>query len=619
MDSVAGHVLRAPRMLRRICVYQASAGKMTLSSPLRCGAVSLTSYTDEPPHPDDATTMRSWIAVHGIDGLASLCVPHLFAYALSCGDAQVLDWLVVQGYVTWTKELLLLHTHDCNMCLGARKDLGAATTMRALGCVAHATEKGHVAMLQLLYENGMSVAGIWKAVCAGGDRRIAKYVVANALDAWDDACINVAAANGHFALVRYFLRLGYTGVDRRTLALAVQHDQLETVQVLLAQDRRTRLFFADALRGAVEYRRLNLLRWLCRQPAAQAFLKATNALAEYFCAPAAIRQCLCDAISQHALDMCMCSVLVSTSLFPTIASYQDGLDGRTFDLHELCSRGLALYRNYDRESPASCMYGAYHERFGHWRARHGLSQLRDLCVPHLFAFAMAYGNAEVLQALGPQLLSSQRRVELSCRHHRMCGYAKDQLDHRKIAYSTVVMHAAESGHVDLLAMLHAAGFSMENVWHRVSFFGHLNIAQFAHEHQLPGWQRNFVYTTAASGHLDVVQFYHEHNYDGFDDDTICGAVYSGNLALVQFLVAHRPTEDMLHKAMMIAVDKDNVPMLRWLIDQPGAASHVVWTAGRAYISQSSQCAALLANDPRTTPATMSLYARARKRKASAMM
>ncbi|KDO18315.1 hypothetical protein SPRG_16278 [Saprolegnia parasitica CBS 223.65] len=113
-----------------------------------------------------------------------------------------------------------------------------------------------------------------------------------------------------------------------------------------------------------------------------------------------------------------------------------------------------------------------------------------------------------------------------------------------------------------------------------------------------------------------MQFFHEHNCDGFDDDTICGAVHSGNLALVQFLLAHRQNANTLRRAMMIAAETDSVKMLQWLVDQLGAAAHLDWTAGHAYISRGHRCAAFLAS---MSAHAIGLYDRARKRKSSKMV
>ncbi|KDO21578.1 hypothetical protein SPRG_13389 [Saprolegnia parasitica CBS 223.65] len=614
MVSVAAQVLRTPRMLARICVYQAGVANMALGNPLHCRAIALGSYTDEPPRPDDATNMHSWITVHGVDELASLCVPHLFAHAIACGDVIVLQWLIDRELVMWTKELLVLDAYGCKACPYAVKDLGPAMKMRSRQIVYRAAAKGQLELLGILIGLGLATNDIWAAVCAGGRVDVAEYVIAQELGAWDDTYINVAAKNGHFELLQYLLRLGYSGVNRETLRLAIAFDHLATVQDLLARHPSPKVLLKHALIDAVECGRFSILRWLCTQPEAWAFLGSADATAVYCCASDAIVQCIRDAMAQYAYEQCINSVLLSANLLKIIVAYQAGVDESTVALHALCD-DLALYRNYDRHVPTASAFAVYHEAFGRWLARHDLGQLHRLCQPHLFAYAMALGEKDLLAALGLRLLVPTRRVELNGRGRRLCACAQTVLGlHATVTYCGVVEHAAEFGHVDVLSMYHAAGFGMADVWSRASYFGHMNIAQFAHDNQIPGWQPHFVYNAANAGHLDVVRFVHEHNYDGFNDDTVRGAVHSGQTDLVSFFLTHR--EGAMAKSLKAAAETDNVDMLRWLVEQPGAAAHLDTTAVHAYTTRSYRCAALLAHDHRTSPTLIALYERSLKRKAS---
>ncbi|EQC28830.1 hypothetical protein SDRG_13510 [Saprolegnia diclina VS20] len=615
MVSVAAQVLRAPRMLARICIYQAGAAKMALGNPLRCGAIALGCYADEPPRPDDATVMRSWIMAHGVDGLASLCVPHLFAHAIGNGNVTLLQWLIDHELVMWTKELLVLDAQGCKACPRAVEDLGPAMKMRSRKIVAQAAAMGQLELLDVLVGLGLATNDIWPAVCAGGRVGVAEYVIAHDLGVWDDVCINVAAENGHFELLQYLLDRGYNGVNRKTLTLAVARDHLPTLQDLLAHSRSPNVLLRHALQDAVKCGRLGILRWLCAQPEAWAFLATAKATAAYCCASDAIVQCIRDAMARYADEQRVTSVLVSPILLTIIVAYQAGFDYSTVALHALCS-DLALYRNYDRQVPVASAFAVYHETLGRWLARHDLGQLHLLCQPHLFAYAMALGDKNLLTALGPELLVPSRRVELNCRGRRVCACAKNTLGlHVKVSYCGVVEHAAEFGHLDVLTVYHAAGFGMADVWSRVSYFGHMSIAQFAHEHQIPGWQPHFIYNAANAGHHDVIRFFHEHNYDGFNDDTVRGAVHSRQTDLISIFLTHR--EGAMAKALMAAAETDNVDMLHWLVDQPGVtAAHLDTTAVHAYTTRSYRCAALLAQDPRTSPTLIALYERSLKRKAS---
>ncbi|EQC28833.1 hypothetical protein SDRG_13513 [Saprolegnia diclina VS20] len=107
MRSVAADVLRAPSLLQRICAYHMHASAAPQDLPLRCWSIRLRSaYTyaydddDVDHHAGDRRRFDAWFETHGTNGLSSLCVPHLFAYAIACGDAVVLQWLVDRELVT---------------------------------------------------------------------------------------------------------------------------------------------------------------------------------------------------------------------------------------------------------------------------------------------------------------------------------------------------------------------------------------------------------------------------------------------------------------------------------------------------------------------------------------
>ncbi|EQC36772.1 hypothetical protein SDRG_05606 [Saprolegnia diclina VS20] len=72
----------------------------------------------------------------------------------------------------------------------------------------------------------------------------------------------------------------------------------------------------------------------------------------------------------------------------------------------------------------------------------------------------------------------------------------------------------------------------------------------------------------------------------------------GNLALIQFLLAHRNDGGALRTAIMSVLSTDNVELLRYFVDQPGAAAPLPVVTRHAYNARSHKCAALLANDPR---------------------
>ncbi|EQC28829.1 hypothetical protein SDRG_13509 [Saprolegnia diclina VS20] len=520
----------------------------------------------------DGPRISAWLQVHGTGELPSLCMPHLFAYAITCGDASALQWLADAGLLMWAKGGLVLDARDCKACPRAIKDLGPAMKMRSSNNIVRAATKGHVDALAFLIGIGFAADDdIWAAVCTGGHWDVAAFVVAHGLGVWDDAYINITAKNGHFDLLQYLLGLGYTGANHETLALGIEHDQLTTVQDLLLHRRTTLLSVENALKDPVVYRRVGILRWLCQQLEARACLAAAKAMALYYCAPAALR-CINDAMARQSTERCLRSVLLSKALLTFIGSYQAGCDGSTVALHAIC-KDLPLYSSDGLGVPATSDFASYLAHFTLWRARHGLSQLRDLC---------------------------------------------DQLDHCKVAYCGVVEHAAESGHVGLVAMLRDAGFSMDSVWYRACLFGHLNIAQFAHEHQLAGWGRNFIYTTAANGHLDVIRFFHEHNYDGFSDHTIRGAVYSSNTDLVQFLLTHRANDSTLRTAMNMAAETDKLEIVMLLCDQPNASQWVDEALRGAYVTRSHRCVAHLKSLPGESTATIHLFERAFKRKAVEM-
>ncbi|EQC37660.1 hypothetical protein SDRG_05248 [Saprolegnia diclina VS20] len=403
--------------------------------------------------------------------------------------------------------------------------------MRARSCVASAAQKGHVEMLQYLCTTGLSVVHVWPSVCAGGHLDMAQYLWTQELGTWDDANINGATERGHFELLRFLLDVGYTGFDRRTLALAIQYDQLEFVQCLVTYALGpASVSLPSALCDAVEYSRLDLLSRLCAQLGAQDHLAATEATALYYCAPTAIVQCIQNARYRNAVAQRTRSVLLSKVHFQAISMYQDGVDTSTRQVRELC-KDLALVCNYENEVPLPRTYATYHERFCHWLSRHDLSQLDLLCWPHLVAYALSYGNMAVLEVLQPRVFAAQRRVEFDCHGRCMCYSAKNNLYCHKVAFNCVTIYAAVSGYAELLAFLYKHDCGVAWVWYCVSLFGHLSIAKFAHGHRFAGWKPRFMCNAALAGHLNLIMFFHEHDYAGFGPHAISAAVHSGNVDL----------------------------------------------------------------------------------------
>ncbi|EQC36849.1 hypothetical protein SDRG_05679 [Saprolegnia diclina VS20] len=610
MHTVAAHVLCSSRLLPRICSYQSDA--LSTDGPLRCRSVRLAaSYGYEPQADDDddaadAATFQRWLARHGTAALPLLCAPHLFAYALRCGDVHVLQWLVNREAVFWNKTTLVLHAVGCRACPCASEQLGPAMTIRASDCVRRAATKGHVELLRFLFDCGFDMVDVWRAVCFGGHLDVARFVVEHRLGVWPDALVNDAAENGHFELVRYFNTLRVDGVNSYTLALAVRHGDLPTVQALLTHPHLKDLSFKTALYDAIYHRRLELLQWLCQQPNARPFLTGALEVAAYCCAQAAV-QCLRDELSKVLRHQRITSVLVSKELLGLVTSYQPGFDTHTIGLLELCHRH-AIYET-PHQVPGMASYAAYHALFTAWRARHDKHDLHILCLPHLFAYAISYGNMEVVRWLSPRLVISQR-LELRCEKAHQCVLSANQLVRDAVVYADCVAHAAESGHVELLRFLNGLGFTMEKVWHRCSYFGHANIAQYAHALELDGHLPRYVYDATLGGHVALVQFYHEHNYAGFTEKTIWAAVHSGRVDMVAFILRHRD-EASVREALLTAVETDRVDILKWLCDEPDANGMLDTALQQACLMRNHACIAYLVDERRITASrtTTRLYQR----------
>ncbi|EQC28780.1 hypothetical protein SDRG_13463 [Saprolegnia diclina VS20] len=588
MPHLAAHVLRAPSLLKRICTFHIDASAKAPALPQRCCSIRLRSTykLDDDGNDDVAVNGQRgsmWSLVLGDRCLPLLCEPHLFAHAIARGDANILGWLISQGRVAWTKELLMFTTDERYACPGAKHDLGGAMTMRALHCVARAAEKGHLAVLQLLHANGSSMGDVWQFVCSGGHVNVARYVVTHDLGVWNDAFINTVAEKSLVDLLHFLLRRSYGGVNQRTLALAIQHNQLQSVRDLFAHKHcLAPLSFEDALRDAVEYDRLDILRWLCNQARRTCLLGRGAGNGDVLLRVGCCRmhQCRHEPARQQAA-------------YPLRVAVQ------------------ALYcsEQQSRCVPEMQSFALFHEQFGGWLARHDLSQLDQLCQPHLFAYALSYGNMEILEELDVEFRASHQHVQLNGLGCRPCCVG--QLD--KLTYQNVVQHATESGHFDLLAHLEDVGFAMDDVWYRVSFFGDLEIARYAHECEFDGWLPRYVYNAAASGHLGLIKFLDKHHFSGFDSETICGAVHSGNLALVDYLLTHR-TEGTLRKALKTAAETANLKMLCHLVGRPGV-SCAEW---RAYVTRSHACAAYLTDVMRVRTSRTRIYKQSLKRKASEM-
>ncbi|KDO34055.1 hypothetical protein SPRG_01329 [Saprolegnia parasitica CBS 223.65] len=589
MGSVAADVLRAPSLLQRICAFHMHASAAPQDLPLRCWSVRLRSADtyayddndddDDDDHARDRRRFTTWFTTHGLNGLPSLCVPHLFAYATACGDAIVLQWLIDRELVTWTRELLVLDARGCPTCPRAVEDLGPAMKMRSRNVVARAAAKGQRQCLFKLLAMGLTTNEIWKAVCAGGHVDVAEYVVSSKqLDVWDDVYINVAAANGHFELLRFLGRRRPSGINRETIALAITHNQLGTLLELFGLGPSPDLLMEHALQESVKHRRLDILRWLCTQRDARAFFKATRAMAIYHCAPIDIIHCLSDAWSRHVAMQRIRLVFQSKRLVTSIASYQDGVDGATLAINHRCKH-FRIYCASNRAMPSKLDYAMYDAAFRVWFARHGVAKLGDLCRPHLFAYAVSYGNVAILNWLKPK---SEAKV--------------------RIAYFHVVRDAAAVSHLELLQFLLNLGFEMGPAWRHASKYGQLHVVQFLHEKARAACGPEDLDSAAEKGHLNVIRFFHEHDYDGFDKNTIALAVASGNLDLVQFLLAHRK-ESTPSKAMLAAADKDQLDILRWLCGQPRASRYLEATLQQATTSASRQCIEYLATLPRTAKPT----------------
>ncbi|KDO32891.1 hypothetical protein SPRG_02582 [Saprolegnia parasitica CBS 223.65] len=583
MHNVAAHVLCSSRLLPRICSYQSDA--LSADGPLRCRSVRLAAiYGDEQQADDDheaadAANFQRWLARHGTATLPFLCVPHLFAYALRCGDVHALQWLVHREVVFWNKATLVLHAVGCHACPCATEQLGPAMAIRASDCVRRAATKGHVGLLRFLFACGFDMVDVWRAVCSGGHLDVARFVVEHRLGGWTNALVNVAAENGHFELVRYFNTLRVDGVNSHTLALAVRHGDLQTVQALLTHPHLEELSLKTALSDAIQYRRLELVQWLCQQPDAPAV------------------QCLRGELSKVLRQQRISSVLLSKELLGLVTSYQPGHDMHTIGLRQLCHRH-AIYETTPHQVPEMASYAAYHSLFTAWWARHGKRDLHLLCLPHLFAYAITYGNTEVIRWLSPRLAPSQR-LELLCETAHRCVLSTHQLVGHSVVYADCVAYAAESGHVELLKFLDGLGFTMEKVWHRCSYFGHVNVARYAHAHELDGHLPRYVYDATLGGHVAVVQFYHEHGYPGFTEKTIWAAVHSGRVDMVAFVLTHRD-EASVREALLTAVETDHVDILKWLCNRPGADRMLDTALQQACLMQSHACIAYLVDELRVT-------------------
>lgn len=132
----------------------------------------------------------------------------------------------------------------------------------------------------------------------------------------------------------------------------------------------------------------------------------------------------------------------------------------------------------------------------------------------------------------------------------------------------VMDFAASSGHLDILAWLHATerlnGCSTRAM-DDAAKNGHLQIVQWLHEHRGEGCTSRAMDYAAGNGHLAVVQWLHGHRSEGCTTRAMDLAAQNGHLDVLQWLHNHRD-EGCTASAVNYAAGEGHVAVVRWLTE-----------------------------------------------------
>ncbi|KAH9117011.1 hypothetical protein LEN26_005513 [Aphanomyces euteiches] len=171
----------------------------------------------------------------------------------------------------------------------------------------------------------------------------------------------------------------------------------------------------------------------------------------------------------------------------------------------------------------------------------------------------------LLEKLSSTLLSWRRRP-------RLISAWDDMFASLPYMPVLVCVHAAYTGDVELVAMLHSrfpqlllsVWIKMLQLIHLAAARNHLLVLQFLHVHECRGWTPRVMDVAAANGHLAVVKFLHIHRDEGCTTDALDDAAAHGHLSVVEFLHFHR-TEGCTKRAVEGAVGGNHVAVVRFLM------------------------------------------------------